>query len=426
MSLMRTSLLGSQRHHQDIHSTLITTVQQLHQLVDNHPYLRDRSNFPNLYHTAQAFLSLQKKQNNKIFSSFSQNQLANHYGVHQSQISFWLNGKKQPRLFRTLISHENARVEHKAKLAPEAHNHCIDAGTVYHTLRPLRGHPERHNPTLPATTIASLYYQSDTKLRVIFAELRPYHERGPTWLRQFAQTIHQHRHPIETRLNTLLKTHETPHTKIRLGVVSNVLYLWHENTNPQHWLNLWNDEIFHFKNPDFKNQLVENACRHLGFNNETDSYTAGISKFSRLIGQYTERQHEGYEPLPELRNREPFLHGEVLHIILDAVGTSFDIIKPEISHIGFRDGGFVNDPKFPNIEILQARLLATMLSDGHLDEKRVLYYVERDFERRQRVKSLLDQLGHVQYNEENDRLRIPVPIGQFRPLGMNQVSDGDF
>jgi len=67
-----------------------------------------------------------------------------------------------------------------------------------------------------------------------------------------------------------------------------------------------------------------------------------------------------------------------------------------------------------------------MLSDGHLDEKRVLYYVERDFERRQRVKSLLDQLGHVQYNEENDRLRIPVPIGQFRPLGMNQVSDGDF
>ena len=60
-----------------------------------------------------------------------------------------------------------------------------------------------------------------------------------------------------------------------------------------------------------------------------------------------------------------------------------------------------------------------MLSDGHLDEKRVIYYVENDPERRQRVKNLLDELGDVQYEEERNRLRVPVPVGRLlENLGM--------
>lgn len=371
-------------------SIVIEAQEQLDALLDRHPYFRDRVAFPEQYVNAERYIRLKTKQGNCTLPDITQQELAQQLGISESLLSCWLNNRYLPRLIRNLTKHEQARREHEATQPPESRPHYIDPSTTYNTLKHLETH-KHITPTLLATAIGGLYKTANHPSKIIFAELDPYHQTGPYWLRNIAKTIKSLRTEIEHLLNQHLKLVNSPNLSLRLAVVNHVLYLWHQNTNPDHWLNLYAQEHFYLDTIEAKTQLIETAQRHLNLPTNTG--------LSRLITQLTSHPYKATKPkesLSDLRHHHTYLIGACLHFLLDITNQTLQDFKPHIKRIGSDFTGTgqsgIHNPRFPTgqqLDEFRARAFAIVACDGHIhDPSRALTYLDKDPERIEYVKSL--------------------------------------
>jgi hypothetical protein len=263
-----------------------------------------------------------------------------------------------------------------------------------------------------------MYHKVDFK-RFLIADLKPYHESGPRWIRTIAKSIQKHREAIEQLLNQRICLNNHPYQELRLATDNHSLYLWHRNTRPDHWLNLLNHEHFYFDTTNIKTLLIEDAKKH--FN------TTGTG-LSRITLQLTDHKGDLTHPQSKLGDhtlQRPYLTGESLHLLLDATNRDFKDIQLFITRIGrdthgFKIGG-IHNPRFPQgkeRDHLFARLIAIAFSDGHIHrQSRQFSYIENNYERREYINNLMKSLGEVYFAHDKrlgaDRLNMPVTIGRL-------------
>jgi hypothetical protein len=394
----------------------ITTLEHLNTLLNRHPYFRDRPSFPKHYWHAQCYLLMKTAQHTNTLPTTSTHHLATTIGINYTVVRYWLRNERTPRLTQSLTTHEHARQHHETTLPHEHHHYRIDPTTTYNAIRSLKEHP--HIPENLTNAIKTLYQKVEPK-RFLIADLNPYHDAGPQWTRTIAKSIQQHRETVETLLNQHLKISHHPHHELRLAIDNHTLYLWHRNTDPDHWLNLLKHEYFYFDSTNIKQLLINEAKRHL---NTTD---IGLS---RLTQQLTEHKGELTHPNSRLGDHNlnrPYLTGESLHLLLDATGRDFKDIHLFVTRLGRDTHGFeiggIHNPIFLEGEqrdLFFTRITAIAFSDGHIHhENKQFTYIENEPQRRQYVNTLMKQFGNVYITHDErtgaDRLNMPVTIGRL-------------
>lgn len=386
----------------------IITLEHLDTLLNRHPYFRDRPAFPKHYCHAHCYLLLKHAQQSHTLPTAK--------NIDPAVIRYWHNNQHTPRLLYSLHTHEQARCQHEATLPHEHHRYRIDPSTIYKSIRSLKDHP--HTPETLANAIKTMYQKVEFK-RFLIADFKPYHESGPRWTRTIAKSIQKHREDVQKRLNQHISLTSQTHHELRLAIDNHTLYIWHRNTNPDHWLNLLNHEHFYFDTTDIKTFLIEDAKKHL---NTTET------ALSRLTIQLTDHKGELTNPKSRLGDYSPYrpyLTGESLHLLLDASARDFKDIQFFVTRLGRDTHGFeiggIHNPRFPEgkeRDVLFTRLIAIAYSDGHIHhEKKQFTYIENNPERREYVKTLVQSLGNVYIAHDErlgaDRLNMPVTLGRL-------------
>jgi hypothetical protein len=410
---------------QPIEESRVNSWTVLGNLLNRHPYLRDRPNFEEQQRRAQSYIALKDAQHrDDLPRHLTIADIARDLDFPFNVVSYWLDDRNQPALFHTLIAHETARREHEAHLPNEAPLHQLDPSHVYEAFRPLRSPEERTSENF-AQAIETLYRTIPDPPRIVFAELQPYHQRGPHWLREIAAAIDQHRSLVERCLEVRLRAEDDSNQAIRLAVVGgDTFYLWRRDINPDNWLNIYAHEHFYFSSTDYKDALINEARRHLGLRGDIrlGQLVAGISDYS---GSLPTNRHQ----ISDLRREDPIMEGETLHFLLDATNKTLKDVQDQLSHVGSGSnsgGGRILNPRFPDVEHLRSRLYCIIRCDGHVTDCRHVIFTEKNPQRFEYVKSLLRQLGQVecaQYERPGGLvLHAPVVLGRVlerwgMPLG---------
>jgi hypothetical protein len=391
----------------------------LHTQLINHPYLQDRTTFSTSYHHAFWALILTAAYQDDAIDHLTYRDLAHATRIHEGRIRDWLTHTKEPHLLRTLRIHETARHHWETTLPSEAKTHYIDPSHVYTIFKPLLQNPKHQTPQNIANAIAHLYTVHPTLQPILIAALTPYHKGGPTQLWHLTRTITTHRTTIQTHLNHHLHPNDHHHEH-RLACDHYTLYLWHKPTHPHHWLNTYKTELIYLT-PTIKTHLLTDAKRHLNTTNQ------GLGQLLTQLTHHTgTRTHNPRATPYQLTPNSPSLHGETLHLLLNATNTPFKHIQPHITRIGrisnHTKGGGLTNPHFPeqeHLQELQARLIAIALSDCHINRNtHVLTYHENDINRITYVKKLFQKLGDCVYQIEDlagqrKRLTIAAVIGRL-------------
>lgn len=389
---------------------------KLETMLSRHIYLKDRKSFKKRYRLALWYLIIKEAQKHNEIPSVTVGELARHLSLNDETLRRWLRGKHRPELFKTLAAHDKARHKQEIKLSKQALQLRIDPTTVYKNFKPTHAAKPQISKSL-ASAIAQLLQTTPISSRIVFAELSPYHERGPRWLRKIARTINLHRNAIEQLLNEILHTDNNLHTHYHIGVVNNILYVWRKRLDPKEWIIIDKDALYYFKTKQGKQHLIRAACRYLAL--ETDL------SLSRLVKQFLENL-DSYETIEDIRSRNQHVRANVLQFLLDATNQTFSNISSQLSRIGAysrQELGGIRKPQFPSIEPLRTRLFAIMICDGHLSKDLSLQYVEKEYERRSLVKSYIKKMGDVYVREEahnnNVYLHITKVVGsRLREWGM--------
>ncbi|MFW9890183.1 MAG: hypothetical protein ACFFER_18520, partial [Candidatus Thorarchaeota archaeon] len=236
----------------------IDSPKKYREALDRHPFVKEHPDFKKLDHEAMVYTKFTDLKKRGELPDKLVKDLAEEHKVSKQQLASWLSERKTQELVRNLEIYDKARATHESKLKPEAFEHRIDPSKVYEHFRYLR---EVKDPSADqlAEAIENMYRKSELTSGVQWGELRPYHGGGPKWLREIAQSIHDHRADVEGALNRRLGLDTDPDARMRLGVLDSKLYLRKEDTSQWNWMNIYKNEVVHFKALDQKNQLVDEA-----------------------------------------------------------------------------------------------------------------------------------------------------------------------
>ncbi len=373
-----------------------------------HPFLQERPTFKHRYTYALWYHILTLAKQHNVLPTKSLHQLTQTLNLPHETVRSWILGYKTTSLLTSInkLDQTHQRLTHS--YPTEALQHRLNPSHVYTHFKPLHDTP-KHIPNRPqqiATAIQHLHTTHPLKTPVVFAELRPCHPNGPSWLRTIAQEIHHHLHEIQHQLTTTINN-----KTLRIGVANNILYIWEKTDNPDNWLNIYADELIHLPSPKAKRQLVETVRRHLLIQKQ------GLS---RLITQLTNRSRDSYHPASRIRAlhyRYSYLLGSSLHFLLDTTGQDLNDIQIDRIGRGSQGYGYIHEPRFPQGEELnefRARALAIILSDGTIDAAGILKYSEKSRSRRNYVKNLFSAtLGKIDTNDRDYTLRFPVVVGRI-------------
>jgi hypothetical protein len=100
---------------QPIEELRVNSWTVLGNLLNRHPYLRDRPNFEEQQRRAQSYIALKDAQHrDDLPRHLTIADIARDLDLPFNVVSYWLDDRSQPALFHTLIAHETARREHEA------------------------------------------------------------------------------------------------------------------------------------------------------------------------------------------------------------------------------------------------------------------------------------------------------------------------
>jgi hypothetical protein len=393
-----------------------------------HPFVKEHPDFGRLDHEAKVYAKFTDLKKRGELPDKLVKDLAEENKVSRQQLASWLSERKTQELVRNLDLYDKAREAHESKLKPEAFEHRIDPSKVYEHFQHLREvkHP---TPDQLAEAIENMYRKSDLTARVQWGELRPYHSGGPKWLREVAQSIHDQRADVEEVLNKRLGLDTNPDERMRIGVLDSKLYLRKEDTSQWNWMNVYKNEVFHFKDLEQKNRLVDEAKARLDIQ--------GGTRYSKLVDQITdaERTKLSSQPNNDLYRTTPHLRGESLNLTLDAAERTIQEVQDKIARIGQeRDGrGGITNPKFPadvnEVKSMFTSVLGAGLSDGHIERSHDGFvYTESNRDRVDIFNKQVDRFGDVYRSEqtlENGLIRTRYTSAFGRVLERRGLTSGD-
>ena len=404
----------------------IDTPEKYKESLRRHPVFIDLPNFEELDHEARVYTELMGLKKRGELPDKSMNAFAQEYKVSEHNLSSWLNERKRQTLIRRLEIYDKARERHESKYAPKAFEHRIDPSDVYNHFRHLKDTKE-HNTEDLATAIERMYRDSPHESRVQWAELRPYHKSAPGWLRDIASSIVKNREEVERVLNKRMGMDTNPNERIRLGVVNNKLYIRKQDTDEYNWMNIYGNEIVHFRSLAEKRAFVKEARDRLGIQ--------GNRRLSQLMEQITDRENianlKSYHSACDLINRAGYLRGYSLGLILETNNQRVQDIRLRIERIGMKiEGKYgIENPNFPEsqekIDSMYASMLGAGLSDGHISKANDGFiYAESNRYRVEIFNRQVDQFGDV-YRHEYSPVEIRYSPTFGRLLENRGLTKGD-
>ena len=384
-------------------------------LVRQNPHVKESKHFPEWLVHSWIFIEYRKLVSSGVRSNFTYGELSRVFGVHPRRLWAWTNSNEVPVFVNQLVIQEVARRVNEDGRSLQSENHRICYENVYEAFSSFRRKEKRNIEPL-SRAIERIYRPSENRCPVVFAELFPFHQTGPRWLKQVASYIKSNQSQIEMSLNTSLQDELSAYETLRIGIVANTLYIWRKDTKPFTWINLLSDELFYFSAKG-KKDLIHHARAHLnlGGNNNLAALT------NQLCNHYHNAALERNAWSDFKQYQRNYVSGEALHFLLDVVGEGLQDL--DISHIGQSSAkkhlGQIVGPDF-SVEPKEflARLYAIIVSDGTVfKDGRMTYYETRNT-RYERVKNLIGQLGEVAISDRSsstdlNELYIPPIIGRL-------------
>lgn len=376
---------------------LIRDVVQYEQLLSRQPHVRDIEGFDDMDRHMRGYLKLKEMQQSDTLPDIPLEELAEKLGISGSRLNLYLSGKSAPQIQSTLLLHEDSRNIYEGKLPSLAFENRIEPELVFRELHQLKDMENVDVDTL-ATSLKSIYEETDNSSKVRWLDLHRYAPTGQEWFKEILGSCSRDCTEIERVLNEKLGFDKDSPQRLRLGVVSSRIYLRLENIRETDWMQLYNDEMFHFNGTEAVDVLLSMAKDRLDIK--------GDISLSRLVHQVADYD----KSLPErgmntdLHSQASYLKGSTLSLLLDTCGVTIQEIQDEISAIGRFDRHLIRNPEFPDdpleIDMAFARLFGAGLSDGHINQFRVFYYGEANVDRVNIFKNHVEFFGDVDYSEE--------------------------
>ncbi|MDF1539294.1 MAG: hypothetical protein P1Q69_10380 [Candidatus Thorarchaeota archaeon] len=134
---------------------------------------------------------------------------------------------------------------------------------------------------------------------------------------------------------------------------------------------------------------------------DNDEY-GGLYDTLEHLNQIFSQMFSDYKYKTFISTRYSQIMGDHLHLLLDIVGEPLASLEGKISKIsGHVGGGGIENPRFPEgqeLEELFARIIAIVISDGHLRPNGIIEYSEPDMERIRTMENYLQAFGDIRLN----------------------------
>ncbi len=377
---------------------LIKDLVQYEQLLFRQPQVRDLKGFSDMDRHMRGYLKLNEMQQSGTLPDIPQEELAEMLNISGSRLNLYLAGKSAPKIQSTLLLHEDLRLIYEGKLPSLAFENRIEPELVFKELHQFR---DLENPDVDAlaSSLKTIYEETDITSKVRWLDLHRYAPTGQEWFKGIVESCSKSTE-LEHALNEQLGFDKDSPQRLRLGVISSRVYLRLENIQDTDWMQLYNDEMFHFHGPEAPSVLLSMAKDRLDIK--------GDISLSRLVHQVADYD----KTLPErgmnsdLHSQASYLKGSTLSLLLDTCGVTIQEIQDEISAIGRFDRRLIRNPEFSDdvleIDMAFARLFGAGLSDGHIDQFRVFCYGDADVDRVRIFNEHVKFFGDVDYTETID------------------------
>lgn len=232
---------------------------------------------------------------------------------------------------------------------------------------------------------------SETEKRVSFLEL-DLDEMEQKNVQRLSRFLDQSKDELDREIRKCLKAEET---EIRIGVVDNRVYLWITNESRNNMLNAWSKQYYYFKENGMLKRLQESAFSNLGLDPKSAESKFHFNKLMDQILQYSDN-----ETLRKSRHlKENRIHGETLKFLIDSMGNDTELLGTGVAKItGIKGQGGLENPAFPKgeeLEILRARVIGTVVSDGQVRGSKGLMYYESSEDRINRFENTLRNFGDI-------------------------------
>ncbi len=234
-------------------------------------------------------------------------------------------------------------------------------------------------------------------------------------LRSFEETFRETREALDTS------------GEVRFGMVGERLYVWRPDLDPVRLKNAYGDLYYYFRDKDAFESYIANVGESLGLENQDERMV--IKHLRELASQMVT------EPSVKvcIDTRLGRVRGDYVQLMNDLSGKTLTEIQDEISRLTGREGrGGIEKPLFPQgeeLEIVVARIAATVLSDCSVQPNGGISYAESEMSRAERVIENIRNLGDINpsisYNEKENLYRTHFPFVIGKLLMQRGVPSGD-
>ena len=377
---------------------LIKDEVQYEQLLSRQLHVRDMEGFSDMDRHMRGYLKLKEMQRSGSLPDIPQEELADTLNISGSRLNLYLSGKSAPQIQSTLLLNEDLRLRYEGKLPPLAFESRIEPELVFRELHQFK---DLESPDIDdlASSLRAIYEQTDISSKVRWLDLHRYAPTGQEWFMGIVKFCS--RTPeLEDALNQQLGFDKDSPQRLRLGVVSSRVYLRLENIRETDWMQIYNDEMFHFQDQETVDVLLSMAKERLDIKGEIS-----LSRLVHQVADY-DRTITKQGMNSDLHSQASYLKGSTLSLLLDSCDLTIQDIQDEIFAIGRFDRRLIRNPEFSDdvleIDLAFARLFGAGLSDGHIDQFRVFCYFEADVDRIRIFKKHVEFFGDVDYTETVD------------------------
>ena len=267
----------------------------------------------------------------------------------------------------------------------------VENQVVRDAFEPLRDTKELSKEDLISAIARMVRVTIDETSRFYFADLKPEFETKS--IKQFERCLRTNREEIE---ESLTKTIGLEHVRARVAVVENRIYTWIPKHRPDELVEAYEGQFYYFNDRKEIVRIIEELRGNLGIEGNLRKELPQISEVVRQLIQYEGGDSARKKPLDIHSTR---IEGKVIRMYLDATDRMLSDLEGSVVKIaGISGRAGIENPCFPEgekLEVLKARLIATVASDCHLWDTGRISYNEAYLGRISRVQDIVSEFGDI-------------------------------
>ncbi len=232
-------------------------------------------------------------------------------------------------------------------------------------------------------------------------------------IQEMEQTLQTNKKEIE---ESITKTLGHDHDRVRVAVVEGKLYSWTPQHRPDELVRPYEDQFYYFKNRMEVIRIADDLRKSLGVQGNLRSE---LPHMTRIVKQLIESEDMDASRKKPLDIHSTRIEGTIIRMYLDATQKKLSDLEGSVTKIaGISGRAGIEQPRFPEgekLQILKARLAATIISDCHLWETGRIAYNEAHLGRITRVQETISEFGNIdlepKYRKGKYDIHIPCQIG---------------